>query len=137
MTAHSPAEPAAVYAALIRAGTWPLWSPIGEAQIEGGGDPGEPQKVGDTRIFRTGSHVARERVVALEEDRRFVYENLGGPFRAYRGTVDLAPSARGGTDITWSAVFVPKLPFSGPFWRRYLTKFMKGMAEGLAAYAGR
>nr|WP_245653155.1 SRPBCC family protein [Herbidospora sakaeratensis] len=94
------------------------------------------QDAGDTRILRTGRSVSRERIVELIDDRRFVYDNLGGPFRSYRGTVDLAPASGGGTHITWSAVFVPKIPFLGGFWTWYLTRFMQRMADGLAAYTG-
>ncbi|WP_433204047.1 SRPBCC family protein [Nocardia sp. CA-107356] len=135
VTAHSPAKPATVFTALTHAGTWPLWSPIDAAEIEGGGDPDAEQRVGDTRIFRTGRAISHERIVELVADRRFGYENASGPFRSYRGSVELAEAPRGGTDITWSATFDPKLPLSGPFWRWYLTRFMQRMADGLAAYA--
>ncbi|GGS66811.1 SRPBCC family protein [Nonomuraea spiralis] len=135
VTARSQADPDAVFAALTHAATWPSWSPIDSADVEDG-DPGRQQRVGDTRIFRTGRNVSRERIVELVPGRRFVYDNLGGPFRSYRGTVELAPAAGGGTDITWSATFEPKLPLSGGFWRWYLTRFMRGMADGLAVYAG-
>ena len=134
VTARSQAAPDAVFAALTHAATWPLGSPIDSADVEDG-DPVSRQEAGDTRIFRTGRNVARERIVELVTDRRFVYDNLGGPFRSYRGTVDLAPVAGGGTDITWSATFDPKMPLSGGFWRWYLTRFMQRMADGLASYA--
>ncbi|MGW5018906.1 SRPBCC family protein [Streptomyces sp. NRRL S-1868] len=133
--AHSPARPAAVFAALVRAATWPAWSPIETAALEGGGDPGEPQRVGDTRLFRTGRAVSRERVVELVPDQRLGYENVGGPFRSYRGTVELAPAPQGGTTISWTADFTPKWRLTGPLWSRYLTRFMQRMADGLAAYA--
>ncbi|EPH41336.1 SRPBCC family protein [Streptomyces aurantiacus] len=135
VTSHSPAKPEAVFTVLLRAATWPSWSPIDSAEIEGGGDPDLPQEVGDVRVFRTGRATARENIVELLADRRFGYENAGGPFRSYRGTVELAETPQGGTDITWSATFEPKLPLSGPFWRWYLTRFMQRMADGLAAYA--
>ncbi|MDH2427474.1 SRPBCC family protein [Sphaerisporangium sp. TRM90804] len=134
VTARSPAAPEAVFAALTHAATWPLWSPIDSADVQGG-DPADRQQVGDTRIFRTGRSVALERIVELIADRRFVYDNVGGPFRSYRGTIDLAPAPGGGTDITWCGAFDPKTPFSGPLWRWYLTRFMQRMADGLAAYA--
>ncbi len=137
VTSHSPAQPAAVFALLLRAGTWPSWSPIDSAEIEGGGDPGALQQVGDTRVFRTGRAFSRERVVELVSDRRFGYETVGGPFRSYRGTVDLAQAPQGGTHISWSAVFTPRLPLSGRFWQWYLTRFMQRMADGLATAAPR
>ncbi|MER6144607.1 SRPBCC family protein [Streptomyces sparsogenes] len=134
VTAHSRANPEVVYSALVRAGTWPSWSPIDAAEVEVG-DPGDPQQAGDTRIFRTGRAVSHERIVELVTDRRFVYENVNGPFRFYRGSVELAQPREGGTDIVWSARFAPKLPLSGPLWRWYLTRFMRRMVEGLARYA--
>lgn len=135
VTSHSRAEPDAVYAALTRAATWPLWSPIDAAEIADGSDPEGRQEVGDTRVFRTGRVISREKIVELVADRRFVYENVSGPFRFYRGTVELAAASQGGTGITWSGSFEPKLRFSGRFWRWYLTRFMQRMADGLAAYA--
>jgi hypothetical protein len=135
VTSHSPASPDAVFAVLVHAATWPSWSPIDAAEIEGGGDPGDRQQVGDTRVFRTGRVISRERIVELVTDRRFGYENVNGSFRSYRGTVELAEAPQGGTDITWSATFEPKLRLSGPFWRWFLTRFMRRMADGLAAYA--
>ncbi|MDI6411898.1 SRPBCC family protein [Streptomyces albus] len=135
VTAHSPAPPEAVFSLLVRPSTWPLWSPIDAAETEGGGDPGERQGVGDTRVFRTGRSVSRERVVELVADRLFGYENLGAPFRFYRGTVELAEAPQGGTDLTWSGRFEPKPRFTGRFWQWYLTRFMQRMADGLAAYA--
>ncbi|OPC78148.1 MxaD family protein [Embleya scabrispora] len=135
VTSHSPASPDAVFAVLLRAATWPQWSPIDSAAVEGDGDPAAPQQVGDVRVFRTGRGAARERIVHLVADRHFRYTNEGGLFRSFRGTVDLIPAPAGGTDITWSAIFEPKLPLSGPFWRWYLTRFMQRMADGLAGYA--
>ncbi len=114
--------------------TWPVWSPIDSVEFEGG-DPEGPQQVGDMRAFRTGRAISRERIVELVTDRRFGYENVSGPFRSYRGTVELTEAPQGGTAITWSAAFEPKLRLSGPFWRWYLTRFMQRMTDGLAAYA--
>jgi hypothetical protein len=134
--AHSQAGPAAVFALLVHAGTWPSWSPIDAAAVEDGSDPAGQQQVGDTRIFRTGRSVGRERITSLIPGQRFTYETIGGQFfRSYLGVVELAETQQGGTDITWSATFEPKLPRSGPFWRWYLTRFMQRMADGLAGYA--
>ncbi|KUF16757.1 SRPBCC family protein [Streptomyces silvensis] len=137
VTAHSPARPATVFDVLLRPGTWPSWSPIEVAEVEGDGDPDRRQQIGDTRIFSIGRNAARERITGLVPDRTFSYENPGAPFRTYHGTVALAEAPGGGTDITWSAVFEPRLRLAGPFWRWYLKRFMQGMADGLAAYAGK
>jgi hypothetical protein len=132
--ARSRANPDAVFSTLVRAGTWPAWSPIDSVEVDHG-DPDSAQGPGDVRSFRTGRVVSRERIVELAEDRRFVYENLSGPFRDYRGTIDLEQLPEGGTAIAWSAHFTPKLPLSGWFWRWYLTRYMQRMADGLAKFA--
>ncbi|TQM37996.1 SRPBCC family protein [Pseudonocardia cypriaca] len=137
VTAHSDAEPAAVFDALARGATWPSWSPIQAVEIADGGDPQSRQQVGDTRLLRVGRTVNRERIVEMVDDRRFGYENPNPPFRTYRGLVELITAAQGGTDITWSATFEPKLRWTGPFWTWFLTRFMRRMANGLAEYAAR
>jgi hypothetical protein len=136
VNSRSKASPGAVYALLVQSGTWPSWSPIDSVEIEGGGDPAGQQQIGDIRVFRIGRVVSRERITGLVPDRRFAYEIEGEPFRSYRGVVQLDAAPPSGTDITWSAAFEPKLPFSGPFWRWYLTRFLQRMADGLAVTAG-
>jgi hypothetical protein len=132
--AHSPSPPSALYGALVRAATWPSWSPIDAACVDAGSDPDSPQRIGDVRIFRTGRAISRERITELVPDRRFVYDNLGGPFRSYRGVVGLEPAPGGGTTITWTGTFAPRLPLTGGLLRWYLTRFMQRMADGLAGY---
>lgn len=136
VSSSSKADPGAVYTLLVRPGTWPSWSPVDSVEIEGGGDPAAPQQVGDVRVVRIGRVTSRERITVLVPARRFGYEIEGGPFRSYRGVVQLEVAPDGGTSITWSAAFEPKLPLSGPFMRRYLTRFLRQMADGLAAAAG-
>ena len=135
VNSRSQASPGAVYALLIQPGSWPSWSPLDAAEAEGGGDPGGPQQAGDIRIFHLGRSAYQERITGLVPGQRFSYESASGPFRSYRAVVELAEAPQGGTDITWSAAFEPKLPFSGPFWRWYLTRYMQRMADGLARYA--
>lgn len=135
VAAHSGADAHAVFGALIRPATWPIWSPLDAAEVEGGADPNTPRHIGDIVIFHVGSVVSREQIVDLVTDRRYVYDNLGGPFRSYRGVIELAPAAGQGTDITWAATFEPKVPLSGLFWQWYLKGFMQRMANGLASYA--
>jgi hypothetical protein len=135
VSSGSKAGPGAVYALLVQSGSWPSWSPIDSVEIEGG-DPADRQQIGDIRVFHIGRVVSRERITDLVPDLRFAYEIEGGPFRSYRGVVELEAAPEGGTNITWSADLEPKLPLSGPFWRWYLTRFLQRMADGLAAAAG-
>lgn len=134
VNSSSKAGPEAVYALLARSGTWPSWSPVDSVEIEGG-DPAVPQQVGDVRVVRIGRVVSRERITVMVPALRFGYEIEGGPFRSYHGVVQLEAAPDGGTNITWSAEFEPKLPLSGRFMRRYLTRFLQQMADGLAAAA--
>jgi hypothetical protein len=136
VSSRSKASRGAVYALLVRSGTWPSWSPIDSVEIEGGGDPAGQQQIGDIRVFRIGRMASRERITGLLPGLRFAYEIEGGPFRSYRGVVGLEAAPQGGTDITWSVAFEPGLPFSGPLWRWYLTRFLQRMADGLAVTAG-
>ena len=132
--ARSKADPDAVFDVLVHAGTWPTWSPI-DASDAG---PTDRQRVGDSRVFRTGRNVSRETIMELVPGKRFGYDNVdGGVFRSYHAAVDLTPAPGGGTDIAWSAEFEPRLPLTGGFWRWYLTRFMQRMADGLADYAYR
>ena len=135
VTSQSQAKPAAVFSVLLQVGTWPSWTKISSAELEGGGDPAGRQQVGDVRIFRTGGVASRERIVELVEDRKFVYDNAASPFKSYRGTIELSETPDGGTGVAWSATMEPKMPFTGAFWRWYLTRFLQGIANGLAAYA--
>jgi hypothetical protein len=138
VASRSQADPGCVFALLVDASTWPTWSPVDAAEVEGGNEQTGQQQVSDIRVFRTGRSVSRERITDLVPDRRFQYETVGGPFfRSYHGVVELAEAPQGGTAITWSATFEPKLPLSGPFWSWYLTRFQQRMADGLARYAGR
>lgn len=137
VNSRSQASPGTVYALLIQPGTWPSWSRLDAAEVEGGGDPASPQQVGDIRIFHLGRSVYRERITGLVPGQRFIYETASGPFRSYRSIVELTEAPQGGTDITWSATFEPKLSLSGPFLRWYLTRYMRRMADGLARYATR
>ena len=136
VTSHSQADPDGVFELLIDASTWPTWSPVDSAEVEGAKDPVGQQQAGDIRVFRTGRSVSRERITGLIPGRRFSYEIVGGQFfRSYQGVVELAEAPQGGTDITWSATFEPRLPRSGPLWSWYLTRFQRRMANGLALYA--
>jgi hypothetical protein len=135
-SSRSQASPGAVYTLLAHTGTWPSWSPIDEAHVEGGADPAGPQQPGDVRVVRIGRVISRERITGMIPDRQFSYEIIGGPFRFYRGVVELAATTDSGTDIAWSATFEPKLVLSGQFFRWYLSRFTQRLADGLARYAG-
>jgi hypothetical protein len=135
-TVTTGADPASVYALLADGATWPEWSPLGAFELlEPGG--GTPEGVGAVRLFTTGRHQSRERVVTCRPDELFAYElEAGLPLRDYRAIVTLTPTAQG-TSINWRSTFRPKVPGTGWLYRRELGKFIKQTVAGLAAAADR
>lgn len=129
--ATSHADSSRVFALLLDGTSWPRWSRIDSYEEEQAAE-------GPTRVFRTGRNVSRERVVEVEPDRKLAYEMLsdaGGLLRGYRGTIDLTPTADGGTTIRWRATWSTTAPVVGWLMERYLRRFQQHMVDGLARYA--
>ncbi|MFE5206942.1 SRPBCC family protein [Streptomyces sp. NPDC056600] len=134
-TGHTTAAPRVVHALLRDGAGWPVWSPLESFTLESPA-PGGGEGVGAVRVFRTGRHVSRERIVASEPDRHFAYVLLSGlPLRDYRADVVLTPGADGGTEIRWRSVFRAKVPGTGWIYRWALGRFVKDVVEGLARHA--
>ncbi len=135
-TATSGADPAPVYALLADGSTWPEWSPLGAFTLLETG-VGTPEGPGALRLFTTGRHRSRERVVECRPGEVFSYVLESGlPLRDYRAVITLTPSAAG-TSINWHSTFRPKVPGSGWLYRRELSKFIKQTVDGLAVAADR
>ena len=135
-TVTTRADPPAVYALLADGSTWPEWSPIGAFELLEPGD-GSPEGLGAVRLFTTGRHRSRERVVACRPPESFSYVlEAGLALRDYRAVVTLTPFD-GGTSINWRSTFRAKVPGSGPLYRRQLGAFIKSTLEGLASAAER
>ncbi|UUV32929.1 SRPBCC family protein [Amycolatopsis roodepoortensis] len=138
VTAESPAPPAAVWALLLDARSWPVWSRVGSLEVAAsqGLSADGRDGVGAVRAFRTGKTVTKERITALDPERRFSYEGVDVPVMVdYQASVDLCETPGGGTRIRWHGTYrVGK----GNAWifRWYLRRFMRDMATGLAAHAG-
>jgi Polyketide cyclase / dehydrase and lipid transport len=134
VTVTTGADPGSVYALLADGSTWPGWSPLGSFELIAPGD-GTPEGLGALRLFTTGRHKSRERVVTCEPGKVFAYElEAGLPLRGYRAVITLQP-AGGGTSITWRSTFRAKVPGTGGIYRRELGKFIKQTVDGLAAAA--
>ena len=133
-TSTTGAEPASVYALLADGSTWPEWSPIDTfTLIEPGA--GIPEGLGAVRLFTTGRHRSRERVVDCRPGEVFSYVLESGlPLRDYKAMITLTPTA-GGTSINWHSTFRPKVPGTGWLYRRELGKFIRQTVEGLAVAA--
>ena len=133
-TATTAADAAAVYALLADGSTWPDWSPLGSFELLSPGD-GTPEGLGAVRLFTTGRHRSRERVVTCQPGRAFAYELLAGlPLRDYKAVITLMPQGDG-TAINWRSTFRPKVPGTGWIYRRQLGKFIGLTVNGLAAAA--
>jgi Polyketide cyclase / dehydrase and lipid transport len=140
-TVTTGADPASVYALLADGSTWPEWSPIGSFELIDPG-AGSPEGLGAVRLFTTGRHKSRERVVTCRPGEVFAYElEKGLPLQGYRAVITLTPAPPGttmtGTTINWRSTFRPKVPGSGWIYRRELGKFIKRTVEGLATAADR
>jgi Polyketide cyclase / dehydrase and lipid transport len=136
LTVTTGADPASVYALLADGTTWPQWSPIDSFELIAPGN-GTPEGLGAVRLFTTGRHKSRERIVTCRPGQVFAYElEAGLPLRGYRAEVTLSPSPQG-TAINWRSTFRPKVPGTGWVYRRELGKFIGRTVAGLAAAADR
>jgi len=138
VTAESTAPPAAVWALLVNARSWPIWSGVGS--LEAGASQGLSAEgsdgVGAVRAFRTGKTVTKERITALDPERRFSYEGVDVPVMTdYQAAVDLRETPTGGTRIRWHGTYRVGRG-KALFFRWYLRRFMQAMATGLAEHAG-
>ncbi|MGW5719374.1 SRPBCC family protein [Amycolatopsis sp. NPDC003865] len=132
--AVTPAGADTVYALLRDGASWPRWSPLGSFELVREGTD-EPEGLGAIRLFRTGGIRSYEEIVALEPGRRFGYAlDHGLPLRDYVAYVDLTP-VDGGTEIHWHSSFTAKVPGTGWFYRRFLTRFIGRVVAGLAEAA--
>ncbi|GAA3441190.1 SRPBCC family protein [Planomonospora venezuelensis] len=131
----SPAPPDRLWALLTDVSTWPEWGPFDTAELESPGSP-ERDGVGAVRLFRRGSRVTRERVVAFDPGSwHFAYELLEGvPARDHRADVTLEPIPGGGTTIRWRSRFRGRLPGQGPVVRVVLRRFIDDLVKRLAAH---
>ena len=135
-TVTTRADAASVYALLADGSTWPEWSPIGSFELIEPGE-GSPEGLGAVRLFTTGRHRSRERVVICEPGKVFAYElERGLPLRDYRAVVTLTPTADG-TTVSWRSTFRAKLPGTGGIYRRELGKFIRQTVQGLAVATDR
>ena len=126
------AELAAVWRLLGDSSTWPAWTPIDSFDLE---RPGGEDGLGEIRAFKNGRYRIREEIVERRPEERLVYVLLSGlPLRDYRAEIDLTPQA-GGTEIRWHTTFAPKVPGTGPLFRRGLGKVTQQFVDGLVEHS--
>jgi hypothetical protein len=125
------ASPTEVFALLANGSTWPSWSPLGSFQLLEPGT-GTPEGVGALRLFVTGRHQSRERVVTVRPDEEFSYTVEGDKrLRDYQAVISLTPGPQG-TTIRWRSTFSTQPPLVGGFYRWVLGGFIGRTVRGLA-----
>jgi hypothetical protein len=135
-TATTTGDPDLVYELLADGSTWPDWSPIDAFELLAPGD-GSPEGLGAIRLFTTGRHKSRERVVERRPGESFAYVlEAGLALRDYKAVISLAPTTNGGTTINWRSTFTAKVPGTGGLYRRQLGAFIEQCVQGLAVAAG-
>jgi hypothetical protein len=137
VTAESTAPLSAVWALLLDPRSWPTWTPIDalEGDQSQGLSADGRDRVGAIRAFRTGDVVTKERIMALEPERRFAYEGVESPYMSdYHAVVELQPLPGDGTRIRWHGTYTVPSEMREQF-QGYLGGFMQDMANGLAAQA--
>lgn len=133
-SAWSEAAPQAVWDALADVPSWPRWTTAQRASYEREGVP-VPGGVGAIRRIGVGPMISREEIVAFEPPRKMSYTMLSGmPVKNYLAHVELRDE-RGGTAISWTASFDPKVPGTGPVLRLVLAAALKKFAKSLARFA--
>lgn len=96
-TARSTGSPADVWAQLADLDAWPRWGAWSEATGS--------HEVGGVRQLHARPFRVRERITALEPERRFAYELVHGmDLEGYRGEITLEPDGDG-TLVRWRSTW--------------------------------
>jgi uncharacterized protein YndB with AHSA1/START domain len=136
VSAVSAAPVETVFELLADGAGWSAWAGpmVVRSWWEREGDPA-PGGVGAIRALGLPRLGSREEIVAYDPPQHLAYVILSGlPVKRYRADVRLVAEA-GGTRITWSGVFVPKLPGTGFLLRAFLVLAVGGFARRLARHA--
>ncbi|MGH9098477.1 MAG: SRPBCC family protein [Acidimicrobiales bacterium] len=131
---HSRAPVDAVWPLIGEARRWKEWSFLTRSDLVREGVPA-PDGVGAVRRFTTFGVGSSEEVLAWEPPTRLGYTLLRGfPVRDYRADVILTPN-RGGTILTWSAEFNPKVTGTGAVVWVVLRLLLRGFARDVCRFA--
>lgn len=132
--AHSRAPVDAVWPLIGEARRWKEWSFLTRSDLVREGVPA-PDGVGAVRRFTTFGIGSREEVLVWEPPVHLGYTILRGfPVRDYRADVIITPN-RGGTTLTWSAEFNPKVPGTGAVVWVILRLLLRGFARSVCRFA--
>jgi uncharacterized protein YndB with AHSA1/START domain len=110
------------------------WTSARAVTIERQGVPA-PNGTGAIRVFHAGPSRVREEVVEWEPPSRLVYRVVSGlPVRGYRSEMLLDQDGDVSV-LTWSSEFVPRVPCTGTFFTRLMSRAVDRFAAGIKAAA--
>ncbi|HWD52854.1 MAG TPA: SRPBCC family protein [Acidimicrobiales bacterium] len=133
---HTRAPVDAVWPLVGEARRWKDWSFLTRSDLVREGVPA-PDGVGAIRRFTTFGVGSREEVLAWVPPTHLAYTLLRGfPVRDYRADVTLTPTD-GGTTVTWSSRFNPKVAGTGAATWVVLRLLIFGFARGVCRFADR
>ena len=129
---RAPVE--AVWPLIGEARRWKEWSFLTRSDLVQEGVPA-PDGVGAVRRFTSFGVGSREEVLAWEPPAHLGYTVLRGfPVRDYRADVTITPN-RGGTILTWSVRFNPKVNGTGAVMWVVTRLLIRGFARGVCRFA--
>jgi uncharacterized protein YndB with AHSA1/START domain len=133
---HARAPIEKVWPLVGEAHRWKDWSFLTRSDLEREGDPA-PDGVGAVRRFTSLGVGSREEVLEWQPPHHLRYTLISGfPVRDYRADVDLTPDP-GGTTLTWSVRFNPRLAGTGAVLWVVLRLLIFGFARGACRFADR
>ncbi len=124
------APPESVWSVLTHHEGMPAWSPLRRVVLEAEGAP-DRDGVGAIRAMHAAGPVIKEKVVAWDPPRSYDYTLIAGaPIRDHVGRVELTP-VPGGTGVTWTVDFRPRVPGTGGAIAALLGRALQGMLDRL------
>ncbi|HEX3461589.1 MAG TPA: SRPBCC family protein [Acidimicrobiales bacterium] len=133
---HARAPIDKVWPLVGEAHRWKDWSFLTRSHLERDGEPA-PDGVGAVRRFTSLGVGSREEVLEWLPPHHLSYTLISGfPVRDYRADVDLAPN-EGGTNLTWSVKFNPRIAGTGAVMWVILRILIFGFARGACRFADR
>jgi uncharacterized protein YndB with AHSA1/START domain len=129
-TATTSAPPAAVWALLADQSAWARWGTWSEATVEGGGElrPGVVREL-YARPFRV-----RERITAMEPDRRMAYDMVDGMrIHDYSSEITLEQGDGAGTLVRWRSQYGKANPVHAMIVRLAIRDACRRVAKAAAA----
>ncbi|MFE3289262.1 SRPBCC family protein [Rhodococcus sp. NPDC059234] len=134
------AEAAVMFDLLRDAESWTDWagSPITYAAWRDGAPDAGEDVVGRVRLVGTERFQTPEEVTVDDRPHVHGYRILSRwPVRDYESRVEFLPRSDGTTTVRWSGEFIERVPGTGWLWRRFLVRFLGGLADNLVQEAQR